>query len=226
MTTTNYATDTTIRTLRALDGIMWGSCLFIPLILTNSFLLSVTMPYSRFLYVLPLFIIARSTLKIPMNHHDSEEWRTVLWRLRILSCVVLALSPFWAWWNAAPESRYLFANVALLLLSLFIYMYNFVTLASVTAKLSDWSHFLQYTKFTRMAVIYIMIAPVLAFIIAGWHANNSNWELMFFIFGTKKLLLPIVGLPTIMSLHTLVYWRQSLSRLFKEQGNHMKLDSI
>jgi hypothetical protein len=66
-----------------------------------------------------------------------------------------------------------------------------------------------------MAVIYIMIAPVLAFFIAAWHANNSNWELMFFIFGTKKLLLPIVGLPSIMSLHTLVYWRQTLSRLFQ-----------
>lgn len=214
MTHENHPVDTSITTLRALDGIMWGSCLFIPLILMNGFILSVTMPYSRYLYILPLFIIVKSTFGIPMRHHDSEEWRSVLWRLRILGCVALGLSPFWAWWGAAPESRYLFANVAALLLSLFLFMHNFVTLASITAKLSGWLNFFQYTKFTRMAVIYIMIAPVLAFFIAAWHTNNGNWELMFFIFGTKTLLLPIVGLPSIMSLHTLVYWRQSLSRRF------------
>ncbi|NOY74752.1 MAG: hypothetical protein GXP32_03050 [Kiritimatiellaeota bacterium] len=207
--------DTTIGTLRALDAIMWGSCLFIPLILINSFILSVAMPYSRYLYILPLFIIVKSAFKIPMRHHASEEWRSALWRLRATGCVVLAFSPFWAWWDAAPESRYLFANVAGLLLTLFVFIHNFVTLASITAKLSGWPNFFQYTKFTRMAIIYIMIAPVLAFFIAAWHTNTSNWELMFFIFGTKTLLLPIVGLPVVMSLHTLVYWRQTLSRLFK-----------
>ena len=213
MTDQSTNRDGTVPTLRALDAMLWGSCLFIPLILMNAFLLSVVMPYSRYLYILPLLIIVRASFRIPMTFYDSGEWRGGLRRLRILGCCALALSPFWAWWGASPDSRYLFANVAALLLTLFVFMHNFVSLAAVAAKLSGWTNFQQYAKFTKMAVVYIMIAPVLAFVIAAWQTNNSNWELMFFIFGTKKLLLPIVGLPSIMSLHTLVYWRQNLSRL-------------
>lgn len=200
--------DTDLNLARALDGILLGGSIFTVIILLQIWLPAPPLFIAKFLYIMPLFVICRAILKIPPDAHQHREWNVVLNRLKFFSVVTIALSPFWAWWKYSIDTTYLRINVTLLILAAMLCIYNFTTL-SVIAEKDNPHRFMQiFSRITRFAVIYIMIAPFIAFLFTAYYTQNSSWSILIFCLTYQKIIISIGILPVFMTAFILMRWRQ------------------
>ena len=209
----NEEIKNTLKCLRALDGILLGILLLIPLILLQNLLSIIPSVLIKYFFIVPVFIIFISSFKIPYDYHNRKDWKNVLRRIRFFITGSLALSPFWAWWNQAVDNSYLLINILILLLFAMLYIYNLVTLSLVSAIANEWKRFANLAKLTRLAIMYITIAPLFSFLVTVCFVKNTCWEIIIFIFQNQRLILPFLIIPLLMSIFLILQWRKKLSEM-------------
>jgi len=199
-----------LKCVRALDGILLGIILVIPIITFQNILLTIPSTLIKYIIIVPAFIIFRSSFRIPNGLYTVKAWRNHLRRMRFFITGSLALSPFWSWWNQALENSYLILNIGFLLLFSMLYIYNLVSLSSVSATEKGNRKFANFAKLTRLWVIYIMIAPFLAFLLTTWFTDKTCWEIVIFQIQNQKLILPFFLIPLFMTIFVILQWRRKL----------------
>ncbi len=200
--------DTNINLLRALDGILLGGLFLMILILMQLWLPTPPLLIAKFLYIIPLFIICRAVFKIPSTAYPNRAWKIVLKRIRFFSAATVALSPFWAWWKNFPYNPYLRINVVLLALAAMLTIYNFVNLSIISKKKNPQTFMLIFSRITRFAILYIIIAPFITFIIAAYYTENYSWSIIILFLTYKKIIISIAILPVFMTAFILMRWRK------------------
>jgi hypothetical protein len=205
-------TLTNLKCLRALDGILLGSLILLPLGILHNLLATVPFIFAKYAYIVPLIIIYKATYRIPFDTYKHREWKRVLRRLRFFAAGVLALSPFWGWWDSAPGNIYIQINIALLILFSILYIYNLVTLSIVSAKESKWPAFAIFAKLTRVVIIYIMITPACAFLFAITYISNSNstWSIIIILLKYQDIIIPLIMTPLFMAALILILWGKNI----------------
>jgi hypothetical protein len=194
---------------RTFDRFTAGLAGIILILYANPFLAMSQFPYARFLYLFPVWFTAASVLNLNPRYLADTAWEKAVWRIRWSAIAMAGLAPFWAWWQVALDSRFCIVNLALLCFSLFLFLFNLVGAGRILAEKWGEPWLALSARFTRMAVIYLLIAPVMAFFVTVWYGNNSGHDILSFmqrISWWKRHLLTLPILLTIM-----ICWQ--LSRL-------------
>ena len=199
-----------LKCLRALDNILLGIFLLIPIAVFYGWISTISFVLFKYIYIVPMIIICHATFAIPKDIHKNNEWVMVLKRLRFFSAGVVALSPFWGWCHTVTGNIYIFTNVIFLILFSMLYIYNFVTLVVISAKEHGWLGFMLFAKLTRLTIIYIIIAPLVAFIFTTWYMKNSLWSIIIFFIEYQNLILPFILIPLLMANFILIQWRRKM----------------
>ena len=203
--------DINLEFMRALDGILLGSGILGAIIILQMWFPVTSRFFIRYIYLIPVFIIMRASFAIPAEKYQADKWIKVTGRFRFFAFALLALSPFWGWWSNSPENSYLQINCMLLLLVAMLYVYNFVSLAVIAGKESDLKAFEIFARITRIAIIYMMIAPLIALFFSITYTRSSSWALIVFLIAHKTLIISIGTIPLFMAIFILLRWRHQTS---------------
>lgn len=194
-----------LRLLRTFDYIFFGFLILLFLIAFRSVIYTIPVLYIRYLYLLPTFFILFHIYKISPEGFTLLEWEKTLLRLKWSAFITAFLSPFWAWWHDAVNSLYCLVNLALLCISASIFLFNLVGLIIVITKEKNLRRLGWWAKTTRLAIIYMMIAPVAAFFITAWFGKNSGNDIFLFLNRLERWKLLIFCSPVFMTIG--LVWR-------------------
>lgn len=189
-----------LRLLRAFDYIFFGFLILFFLIGFKSLIYTIPIFYIHYLYLLPTFFILFHVYKISPEGFTLLEWEKTLLRLKGSAVITTFLSPFWAWWHNAVNSLYCLVNLALLCISASVFLFNLVGLIIVITKEKNLRGLGWWAKTTRLAIIYMMIAPVAAFFITAWFGKNSGNDIFLFLSRMERWKLLIFCSPVFMTL--------------------------
>lgn len=199
-----------IKSIRALDGLISGAFLVgLSLYFTRE-LIAVPILFIKYLYIIPILFIFITIMNIPKQLYQELKWQHALERLRFFSFLTLAFSPFWIWWHNNLNNRYFLFNVGVFIFSVTLTLYNMISIASIASKENDSSLLFLFTKFARLMVIYILIAPTLAFFITIWLGQNGGKEIIFILVKLQGWSVIIFGVPFLLTAYALWHWRLNL----------------
>jgi len=142
---------------RCLDGVFWGLLFFyLTLIATFQDLVFSTFP---FLCCLPLFLIAYSAFKIPVDFVEGTTWKKNLENLRTYSLVAAFTFPFVIFMIKADKNDY-FAICAIA--AVYGSLRMITSLARIAIELGVFYEEKSLAKEGRLAVVFIYISIITA----------------------------------------------------------------
>ncbi|MBN1864178.1 MAG: hypothetical protein JW808_04695 [Victivallales bacterium] len=199
-----------IKCIRALDGIISGVSMVALLLFFSPEIIAFPIKLFRYLYIVPITFVFILVISIPRDLHPSEKWHNGLGRLRFFSFLALGLSPFWVWWHSDINNSYFLSNIAVFVMSLVLCLYNLISIASASAEENSRGLFFLFSRFSRMVLIYVLIAPVLAFFITVWLGQSGGRDIFIVLYQIRGWEIFIFGMPLCLSLYTIWHWRQIL----------------
>lgn len=185
---------------RTFDRFTAGLAGIVLVLYANVFLAASQVPYVRFLYLIPIWFAAAGVLSLHPGYLVDVAWEKAVWRIRWSAIAMAGLAPFWAWWQVALNSRYCIVNLGLLCFSFFLFLFNLVGACRILAERRGEPRLALLARFTRMAIVYLLIAPVMAFFVTVWYGNNSGHDILLFmqrVSGWKRHLLTFPILLTV-----------------------------
>ncbi len=207
-----------LRLARAFDRFTIGLLGIFLALYANPFLTVMSAPYARYLYLLPVWFTALVPVHLAPADLPAPEWAKTLRRLRWSALALAGLAPFWGWWQSALNSRYCLLNVGFLCLALFIYLYHLMGLARIIAEARAQGWLAHFARVTRMAIVYLLIAPVLAFFLVAWYENNSGHDILVFVDKLNPWKRHVLTAPILLAI--MVCWQ--LCRLRPLSGQPRK----
>jgi len=199
-----------IKSIRALDGLISGAFLVGLFLYFTRELITVPILFVKYLYIIPILFIFITIMNIPKKLYQELKWQHTLERLRFFSFLALGFSPFWIWWHHNLNNRYFLFNVGIFIFSVILTLYNMISIASVASKENDNNLLFLFTKFARLIVIYILIAPTLAFFITVWLGQNGGKEIIFILVKLQGWSVIIFGVPLLLTAYALWHWRLNI----------------
>ena len=199
-----------VKCIRALDGLISGSCMIILLLFISRMLITLPILIAKYFYLIPVLFSFITIMRIPKKLHSGEKWLSALGRLRLFAFVALGVSPFWVWWNNNLNSNYFLFNNGIFIFSLILCLYNMISIVSASAEEYAYEWFFVFTRFARMALIYVLIAPVMAFFFTVWLSQQGGKEIIIILFQIQGWDLIIFGVPFALTMYILWQWRQLL----------------
>lgn len=207
-----------LRLARAFDRFTIGLLGILLALHANPFLTVMPAAYARYLYLLPVWFAALATLHLSSADLPEQEWPKALRRLRWSALAMAGLAPFWGWWQAALNSRYCLFNVGLLCLALVIFLYHLVGSARILAAARGQDWLIHLARVTRLAIVYLLIAPFLAFFLVAWYENSSGHDILLFVDKLSPWKRHVLTAPILLAI--MVCWQ--LCRLRPLSGQHRK----
>lgn len=199
-----------VKCIRALDGLISGSFMVLLFLWISRILVSLPISIAKYLYLIPVLFTYITIMSIPKALHSGENWLSSLGRLRIFALIALGVSPFWAWWFNNLNISYFLINNGIFIFCLVLCLYNMISIASASAEEYGIEWFFVFTRFSRLALIYILIAPVLAFFVTVWLAQNGGKEIVIVLMQIQGWDLIIFGIPFSLTMYIMWQWRQLL----------------
>lgn len=196
-----------IKCIRALDGLISGIFLVALFMFFSPLLISLPITIIRYFYLVPILFVFIVIFTIPKRLHKTEKWFSALGRLRLFAFVTLGLSPFWIWWHSNLNNPYFLANIAFFVFSQIMCLYNMISMVSAAAEDDGNERFFLFTRFSRLTVIYVLIAPVLAFFITVWLGKNGGRDIFLVLFQIKGWDIVVFGIPFALTIYILWHWR-------------------
>ena len=193
-----------------MDGIISGIFLLALLLFFSPMIMTFPVRIFRYFYIVPVGFVFILIMTIPRDLQESLKWKSGLGRLRFFAYLSLGVSPFWVWWHADINNSYFLANIGIFVFSLILGLYNLISVASASVEERSRVIFFLFTRFARMVLIYVMIAPVLAFFITIWVGQGVGRDVIIILYEVRGWYLLVFGLPLFLSLYILWYWRQVL----------------
>ena len=196
-----------IRCIRVLDGLISGaSIVFISLIFSRQ-LLTIPIAAIKYFYLVPVLFVFITIMNIPKNLHSGKKWINALGRLRLFAFITLGFSPFWIWWHFNLNSSYFLINTGIFLFAQILCLYNMISIAAAAANEDDNKVFFLFCRFARLALIYAMIAPILALFLTVWLGQNNGGEVVIILYQIQGWNIIVLGLPFLLTIYVLWHWR-------------------
>lgn len=199
-----------VKCIRALDGLISGSFMVLLFLFTSRILIALPISIAKYLYLIPVLFSFITIMHIPKAMHSGENWLNALGRLRLFAFIALGVSPFWAWWHHNLNSSFFLINNGAFIFCLILCLYNMISIASSSAEEYGYEWFFVFTRFSRLALIYILIAPVLAFFVTVWLSQNGGKEIVIVLIQIQGWDLIVFGIPFILTMYIMWQWRQLL----------------
>jgi hypothetical protein len=209
-----------VKCIRALDGLISGSCMIILFLFFSRLLIALPILIAKYLYLIPVLFSFITIMNIPKKLHTGEKWISALGRLRLFAFIALGVSPFWAWWHYNLNVSYFLINNGIFVFSLVLCLYNMISIVSASAEEYGYEWFFVFTRFARLALIYILIAPILAFFVTIWLGQNGGKEIIIVLLQIQGWDLFVFGVPFALAMYIMWHWRLLLVRnLMKDSKN-------
>ena len=203
---------TEIKCVRTLDGLISGTFMAAVFMFFSPMLMSLPVTLIRYLYLIPILFVFIIIFTIPKHLHKTEKWYDALGRLRLFAFISLGLAPFWFWWHSSMNNPYLMINVCIFIFAQVMTLYNMMALVSAAAEDDGYTWFLLFTRFSRLVLIYLLIAPLLALFITICLGFIKEIDIFILLFNLKSWDIIIFGVPLGLTLYALWQWRLILVR--------------
>ena len=82
-----------------------------------------------------------------------------------------------------------------------------ISMVSAAAEEDGNEWFFLFTRFARMTLIYVLIAPVLAFFITVWLGQNGGRDIFVVLFQIQGWDIIVFGVPFCLTIYILWHWR-------------------
>jgi len=201
-----------VKCVRALDGLISGAAMIFFFLFSSRILITLPISIAKYLYLIPVLFSFITIMNIPKKLHSSEKWLNALGRLRLFAFIALGISPFWIWWHYNLNSGYFLINNGIFVFSLVLCLYNMISIVSASAEEYAYEWFFVFTRFARLALIYILIAPVMAFFVTVWLGQNGGGEIIIILLQIQGWDLIIFGVPFALTIYIMWHWRLLLVR--------------
>jgi len=163
--------------------------------------------WARFLYLVPLGYAAAATLLLRPDCYSRPEWPAAVWWVRWSALLMAGLAPFWGWWQLLPDSRYCLVNTALFCLVGQLFLFQVVSSGRIVAEADGHPRLAWFCRITRLAVIYLLLAPALALILTVGYEQNSGLEVWYLLGRLSAWQQLILATPVMLTVA--VCWRLS-----------------
>lgn len=196
-----------IKCIRALDGLISGAFMVALFMFFSPMLMTFPITIIRYFYLIPILFVFIVIFTIPQKLHKTEKWRQALGRLRLFAFLTLGFAPFWVWWHNSPNTPYFLTNIACFIFCQVLCMYNMISMVSSAAEDDGNEWFFLFTRFARLALIYVLIAPILAFFFTVWLGFNGGRDIFLVLFQLKGWDIVVFGVPFALTIYILWHWR-------------------
>ncbi|GEM_PF-4062278 len=204
-----------IRFFRAIDCIIAGIIMLICLLSLKRMFDVLPVPFIQYFYVIAAYLIFYGAMWFPQSGFKLFLYNKSLMALKWSSFVVLLLSPFLHWWSQDPERTYLLMNFMGLCIASAIMIVCISNLAYAVAREDNLILISWMSRISRLAALYLMLAPVIAFFVTVIFGKCSGQDIFLFIVKVERWQLLIFLFPVVLSLATLMQLRYAKYRKLK-----------
>lgn len=199
-----------IKCIRALDKLIPGVSIVFILLIFSRLLLNIPILWIKYLYLIPILFVFITIMNIPSKLYSGDRWINALGRLRLFAFIALGFSPFWIWWHSNLNSGYFLINTGIFVFAQICCLYNMVLIVAAATEEDGNKIFYLFCRFARIALIYTMIAPMLALFIIVWLVQRSGSEVVILLYQIQGWDLMVLGGAFVPTVYVLWHWRKNL----------------
>lgn len=200
---------------RALDNISYGIILLIFLLSFKDMLDALPIPFVEYFYIIPTYMIFSGVMHFPEKGFKLFLYKKALFRLTVGALAMFLLSPFLHWWSQDTNSSYLLFNFLLLCLSGAFFITSLSNLFYAVSKEENLVWILRISRLTRLASLYLMMAPLLAFFVTVLFGKCTGQDILLFVVRLEKWELLLFLFPVLLAMVMLLQLRYAKYRNLK-----------
>ncbi len=196
----------------AVNRIFWGMAATFAYVYLRFLIELAPVPLMRYVFIVPASVILVSAAMIPSGIFACPRWNRLVAVIRGSAAAAFLLSPFWTWWNSAPDSAYCTANMILLCGASLLFMNLLNSCVIFLSGELGFGWTMALAKCARFALIYLSLPCLVAFamLVAAGRYPGSVIVQMVAMMEPWKIIICL--LPAFMALAALYSFKWNLRK--------------